>query len=552
MQNNEKFKSQSIFLTIILIFYGVLTFIGAGHHEMWFDEAEAWEIASSNSLGELVQVLQSEGHPFLWYLVLKIIILLNLPCTFMSYVSWLFMFMTGVLIIYKAPFKAYTKLSILFSSGFIYFNCVMSRVYCLIPFILSCIALLYPKRKVYPVLYGLLIALLTNMHICVWGIVAVLGLNMVLDLIRDLKQNSLKQNFRSVIGLMVASLGVILLFVVMLSSLSTNQEVTSNSKTFGMLIESIATVLYDVALNGMSLTGVPVFVEVLFSVIFVTAWLLVVYCLRHNSIACLSLMIFTLGYMFVCGVVWFTIPNRAVLFFFVIVFSFWLSAVSNTSMPATDFSKILNRMTLPVSVMAVKLLQKIENNAHRVAEVAIVLILTLSAPVGIYYLFSDYTKEFSVAQSAAEYISEHYASESTVVVSLYDSYPQACCYIPEYKFYAIAPAKFYTYHDHTLSAKDMDDYFDSLSAEDLNIQLRNALGDKKLLFLNIVNTAGDKDALEGLLSVFEKSGDIVFTTSGALPFACKGDALILVETDITRLVPYLKDETGKELCLSEL
>lgn len=542
MQTEVRIKREKTFLTVLLVIFAVLTFICAGRHEMWFDEAEAWGIAKGNSLGELVLVLRSEGHPFLWYLLLKCLIFVGLPCTVMPYVSWFFILMAAFLVVYKAPFKAYTKACLLCSSGFIYYNSIISRVYCLIPLTLVFIALLYPKRKNYPVLYGFLIALLTNTHICIWGVVAVLGLNMLIELIRDFKSNSFKQNFKAVLGLMVAGLGVILFLVVMVGSLVTNQEVSAESKSFSILTESVFTALCDVAVHGMSFVGAPALFDVLFSIIFISVLMLILYCLRHYTVAFCTLLTFTLGYIFVCGVVWFTIPNRAALFFFVIVFSFWLAIESEPAKKPVDFGWLLEHMTLRVTVFAISLLQKIEDNARKVAEVALSVILILSAPVGFYYLFSDYTREFSVERGAAEYIAEHYNSDETLVISLYDSYPQVCCYIPEFSFYALATDGFYTYHDHTLNKKDMNDFLDNLSKEALEAQLQKSLGDKLLLFLNVVNTSGDDEILTDFSNIFEKTGDVVYQSQGALPFVCKGDALILVETDIPQLLSYLTAE----------
>lgn len=67
-------KTSSSFNLLLLSYFFVLVLIGIFHHEMWYDELEAWMITrDSNSLHELFKNREYVGHPILWYLCLYII-----------------------------------------------------------------------------------------------------------------------------------------------------------------------------------------------------------------------------------------------------------------------------------------------------------------------------------------------------------------------------------------------------------------------------------------------------------------------------------------------
>ena len=73
----EKFKSWAFskehgkcdVITLIIYLLGVCTV--SFFHEPWFDEAQAWAIARSGSLKEILfEIPHYEGHPPLWHLIL--------------------------------------------------------------------------------------------------------------------------------------------------------------------------------------------------------------------------------------------------------------------------------------------------------------------------------------------------------------------------------------------------------------------------------------------------------------------------------------------------
>ena len=158
-------KKTLIFSIVITILYAILTLNTVLHHEVWADEAQAWQLCKYLSISELFNHLKNEGHPILFYLMVMPFAKLFPNIIFMKLICWFFMSMSVFLLMYFSPFKIYSKLAIILSAGFIYFFPVLARNYSIIPFLVFWAAILYNKQKEHPILYATIIALLTNTHI---------------------------------------------------------------------------------------------------------------------------------------------------------------------------------------------------------------------------------------------------------------------------------------------------------------------------------------------------------------------------------------------------
>ena len=143
--------------------------------------------------------------------------------------------MAAGLLLWKAPFRPLLKGIVLFSGSLIFYNSVMSRVYCLILLILVLLAIVYKDRNRRPVVYGLLIALLANTHLMMSGLVGILGIYMIIDLFKLWKTSSGKMNILRLAGLAIAGVGVILLIVPLLGCLSTNEGIAYKTENLNLL-----------------------------------------------------------------------------------------------------------------------------------------------------------------------------------------------------------------------------------------------------------------------------------------------------------------------------
>ncbi len=513
---------------IVLIVFSVLTLIGALRHEMWFDEAEAWVISRDNSFGSLGNVLKAEGHPFLWYLILKILTSAGFSADFVPVISWLFTVLTVMIILFKSPFRKIINYLVVFSSGFIYFNSVISRVYCLIPLFLVMIADVFPKRKKHPVYYGVLIAMLTNTHICICGIVAVLGINMLADLIKDWKTNSVKDRIFSVTGIITAGSGVVLLFFTLLGSIDSNAEVTKDSSALSDSLSGVFLALFDVPVQA-ALTSDSGIISVLVCILFITCILLIAFLIRRNRVSLIILLVFNVCYLIICGVIWYTNPNRAAIVYFVLFLASWIALSDKEAKP--DNKKIHIDSDIILIRRFMKFISELDSDYNSALEKITGIIFAMTIPLGFIYLFNDYNGDFAFEKSAAKYISENYKSQDTVILTKYDSFPQLACYMPDYTFYSLCTGNEYTYHDHSISYDDMMN-MDMYNEKETENYLEKW---NKLIYVD-VNRFDDY-----AVSLWFSSapGEIVFSGTGSMDFISKSTNIMVCETTSEELLRYI-------------
>ena len=118
----------SIILLCLFIVYLALTFIGAARHEIWYDEAQAWNIAKYNDISGIIDFMKYEGHPPLWHFVLYPFAKAGLPADILPFISWFISGVAAGLLLWKAPFRPLLKGIVLVSGSLLFYNSVMSRV----------------------------------------------------------------------------------------------------------------------------------------------------------------------------------------------------------------------------------------------------------------------------------------------------------------------------------------------------------------------------------------------------------------------------------------
>jgi hypothetical protein len=146
-----------VLLGSVLLMAGVSAF-----HEPWFDEAQAWMIARSASLRDILLVIPHyEGHTPLWHLVLLPVARSGIPYEWglKSVVILLAAAATG-LILYRAPLPRLMRLVMPFTFFLFYQYGVVSRNYSLMlpAFVLA--AIFYKTRHTRPVRLVLCLAFL--------------------------------------------------------------------------------------------------------------------------------------------------------------------------------------------------------------------------------------------------------------------------------------------------------------------------------------------------------------------------------------------------------
>ena len=164
----------NIFLTAL---YGLFTLVTVLHHEIWSDEAQVWQIVQNVSFVGLFKHLVNEGHPSFFYLLImpfaKIFHYAG-SIMIMQIICWIFMSASVFLLLQFSSFSKLSKFAIVTSAGFLYFLPVNARSYAILPFFVFLAAFLYPKVKEKPILYSIILAIIANTHVIMFGFCAAL------------------------------------------------------------------------------------------------------------------------------------------------------------------------------------------------------------------------------------------------------------------------------------------------------------------------------------------------------------------------------------------
>lgn len=205
-----KRKMTIINIAILMVYVAVQVFF-ALHHEAWRDESQAWIIARNSSFLEIFELLASEGHPCLWFLLLKGCQILGIPFHALSFISISIMAVAAAGLLWQSPFSLISKICILLSPIFFYYNSVISRVYCVVVLLLVLLCVLWPNRRKMPIAYGAVVALMFQTHILMAGF----GIGCVIEM---MIRNRKAKNRRGLIGLLIAIVSLVCLFFELLQT----------------------------------------------------------------------------------------------------------------------------------------------------------------------------------------------------------------------------------------------------------------------------------------------------------------------------------------------
>ena len=210
----------------VLVLWSVISLAMLFYHEPWRDEVRAWILARELTLFQVVNAMQYDAHPILWYIWLKAFVGFPLPIG-LPLASWLFCLPAAALWVFKTPFRTWFRLLFLFTAPMLYWYPVVSRNYALMLPLLCAIAILYPKRAEHPFWYGLFVALLANTHIVAEGVVLALFIFDLFSLYRSSSSIPFQRR-RLLIAPAITLLGVLAAFLTTFRSL-TNSDWTKNN-----------------------------------------------------------------------------------------------------------------------------------------------------------------------------------------------------------------------------------------------------------------------------------------------------------------------------------
>ena len=500
MEENKKNSSRNFVIgTVIFIVYAVLTFIAAINHELWFDEAQAWVIARDNDITGIFNVLKYEGHPSLWFIILHIFSLLGFSCKVLPLISWFFCTVAAALIVWKAPFGYVMKAAILFSGGMVYQMSIISRPYCLIPLLMCLIAMFYSKRDKYPICFGIFVALLANTHLCVSGLVGIIGIYMIIDLIKKWKQSSALLNIKRIIGLGIAGIGVLALVVPLITAMTSNSFVAETEYSVKSAVVTFFESFFEISECALY-DGSSILLLSIISIFIVAAFVILLILLRHYPQALTAEIVFAIFFIIISNIIWYLLPARAFSFIYTFVFVFWaaLEAAEPKQCNYTELPEGLSEFGKKLLVG----LKKVDMDFKKVYCIVLTGVLLITAPYGCYLLFSDYTKDYCPSEMVADYISENLPPDS-VIISLTDSEAVISAYLPDQKLYSLEYAEFYTYMSHVKQDEEPDKekiYNDLKGYKHLYTVCSNSDADFQTTSTNIIYSVSQKIPKNTVLS----------------------------------------------------
>lgn len=326
MQRIKQFLLFNKFNLFLLILWLIVTVFTMFHHEIWRDEAQAWCIVRDLNFIDIFSSVRTEGHPFLWYLILHPFAKLGFPVEIMQVISLFFVFISIMFLLFKSPFNKFEKSIICFSAGMLYYLPVVARNYSMIPISLFLLAYFYPNRNKYPFLYILLIILLSQTHIYMMGLCVILSGLFIFESIKD----KIKTNTNPLIILSVYFLFMFLMFINTPGENYALVPGVNNIMPFKDLTILISTVFVFPLMN--LLVPLQKYSDFISLVSLIPFLLIITYCFFKSDKKLFLIFSFSIGFMlFVFTKVYFNgiLYQKSFLIFLVIIFCYWLYKQEN-------------------------------------------------------------------------------------------------------------------------------------------------------------------------------------------------------------------------------
>ena len=165
---------------LLLLLWLIVVILGITHHEIWRDEARPILILRNSNI---ISTIITDGHPFLWYLLLFPFAKTVFAAEFMQVINVIAVLIGVIFILFKSQFNNFFKFILLFSSGMLYYLPVIARNYSLVPPLLFWLAYLYKDRDKKPYQYSICLILLSQTHSLMWMFCIVLSVFFIFELV---------------------------------------------------------------------------------------------------------------------------------------------------------------------------------------------------------------------------------------------------------------------------------------------------------------------------------------------------------------------------------
>ena len=481
----EKLLHWAIFLA-----YAAVTFVLTLRHEPWADELQAWLIARDCTVPEIFKMMRWEGHFVPWYLMLHVFAAHGGPVLCMNLLSWAFMAAAGAFFVFRAPFTLLMKAIMLCSAGMLFWYPVVARCYAPIPILLFALASVYPARLKRPLLYGLLIACLTNTHAYFEGFCGIIFVLWAFDAWK-VRAELPRREFRRVIaGLCIAAAGALFGFLQVAPGML-NARSVGNQRFWPLkmnFFERLATSFVDFAGCSKEVANVnmpileylwvallivliawfvrrsrtlvlylalaaiffcaiyfilpphehpfqshfQLFLDFVFLTFFAVAMLSLFRVSRRMGIVCLVSFLWMIAFAMY---LFYFLPQRAYLVFLTFVFCCWILLENPSELESAADGAFFRLVDGPKPPLL----------KHRLSEL-LAIYVCFTIPACVSFSVQDYRYPFSGAKNMGEYLTKTLPPGSTVVLPYYgitDAVISA--YAPGLKFYCVESGKNITF-----------------------------------------------------------------------------------------------------------
>ncbi len=236
-------KNKSIASILILLMWLAVAIVVSINHEVWRDEVRALSVAiEPASFLHLPSAIRNEGHPILWYLILRTAFCVMHTPVVLKLASVCVAF-AGVAVFYRyAPFPVWQKILFIWGVLPIYEYCIIARNYGISMLLFFLFATLYTQKKKRPFFMAFVLAALanTNVHSCV--LAGVLTAMWLFDaVIIDRRSLNLRSTIALTSAFVLVGVGI---FYSIAATLPSSSEDTLAAKAFSLNASQVIQALY--------------------------------------------------------------------------------------------------------------------------------------------------------------------------------------------------------------------------------------------------------------------------------------------------------------------
>ena len=184
-----------------LFIFAIITFLIMLNRVPFWDETHAFNIARLN-LSQIFFLTRIEGHPILWFLIVKPFSSYNLYPWSIWLLNWGFCLGALFVLWKKSPFSVYFKTLITFSAPFLFYFAPVARCYSIGILFLFLICVFYKERFKKPILFSILIVLCANTSVLATIGAFYIGLIYLFELFKESKKIFLKVSSIFTLGIL--------------------------------------------------------------------------------------------------------------------------------------------------------------------------------------------------------------------------------------------------------------------------------------------------------------------------------------------------------------